>query len=43
MPFREVRSTMHSCAAVSAQHREDRAQHIKELSAEEQQLIYAQY
>ena len=43
MPFREVRSTTHSCVSVSAQHREDRAQHIKELSAEEQQLIYAQY
>ena len=43
MPFREVRSTMRSCAAVSAQHGGDRAQHIKELSAEELQLIYAQY
>ena len=42
MPLREARRTMHSPAAVSAQHHGDRAQHIKKLSGEGLDLICAQ-
>lgn len=42
MPFREARRTMHSPAAVSAQHHGDRAQHIKKPSGEGLDLICAQ-
>ena len=42
MPFRGVRRAL-SSLLLSAQHRGDRAQGIKELSAEELDLICAQH